>query len=117
MNKGFMFSTDALIGLATVIIASLILTFPYSIEEGSEANISFIKQEVSGQAEVAYYYGRQTAKDIGLKSDNSDFNNFDYAECFILYDYDFKENESIGVYVKQGQLTEMKYCMGKRSLR
>ncbi len=112
MNKGFIFSTDAMIALATVMIASLILTFPYSIEEGSEANLSFLKQELSGQAIVAYYQGK-TAEEIGLRSSNSDFNNFDYAECFTLYDYNYEYSEIYG----KGKLEEKKYCMGKRSLR
>jgi len=112
MNKGFMFSTDAMIALATVMICTLIMTFPYSIEEGSEANISFIKQELPSKAMVAFYQG-QGALDIDLKPDNSDFNNFDYAECFILYDYNYT---NLGIY-GPGKISEKKYCMGKRSLR
>ncbi len=112
MNKGFMFSTDAVIGLASVIILTLILTFPHSIEEGSEENILFIKQELPNLASVGFYQGLE-ADAIGLKSSNIDFNNFDYAECFILYDYDKDFQEVYG----QGKLTEKKYCMGKRSLR
>ncbi len=112
MTKGFMFSTDALIGLTTVIIITLIMTFPYSIEEGSEANISFIKQELPNQAITGFYQGK-TAEDIGLQSGNSDFNNFDYAECFILYDYNMDYQLIYG----KGELIEKKYCMGKRSLR
>ena len=107
-----MFSTDAMIGLATVMICTLILTFPYSIEEGSEANIAFIKQELPSQAMTGFYQGK-TAEQIGLKSSNVDFNNFDYADCFILYDYNFSHQGLNG----QGKLDEKKYCMGKRSLR
>ncbi len=112
MTKGFIFSTDAVLALATVIIVSLILTFPYSIEEGNETNISFIKQELPNQAMIAYYQGKN-AETIGLRSDNTDFNSFDYAECFVLYDYNYSFQ---GIY-GQGKLTEKKYCMGKRVLR
>jgi hypothetical protein len=112
MNKGFMFTTDAMIGLATVIIATLILTLPYSIEEGSEANISFIKRELPNQAVIAYYQGK-TATEIGLSQNNADFNNFDYAECIVLYDY----NHDFQAVYGQGNLIERKYCMGKRGLR
>jgi len=112
MTKGFIFSTDAVIGIATVIIVSLILTLPYSIEEGSEANISFIKQELPNKAMVAFY-SNNTAEEIGLSSDNSDFNNFDYAECFVLYDYNYDSQTVYG----QGTLNEKKFCMGKRALR
>lgn len=107
-----MFSTDAMIGLAAVMICTLILTFPYSIEEGSEANISFIKQELPNKAMVGYYQGLD-AEAIGLHASNADFNNFDYADCFILYDY----NKDYQTVYGRGGLTEMKYCMGKRSLR
>ena len=112
MTKGFIFSTDALIGLATVMICTLVLTFPYSIEEGSEANISFIKQELPNQAMTGFYLGKD-AEDSGLKSTNVDFNNFDYAECFSLYDY----NKDYQTVFGRGGVIEKKYCMGKRSLR
>ena len=111
MTKGFVFSTDAIIGLAAVMICTVILTFPYSTEEGSETNIAFIKQELPSKAITGFYQGKN-ALEIGLKPDNSDFNNFDYADCFVLYDY----NYSLGVYGK-GNIIEKKYCMGKRSLR
>jgi len=108
-----MFTTDAMVGLAAVIVITVLLTYPYSIEEGSEANISFIKQEVSSKAMTAYYQG-QTADDItGLEPDNSDFNKFDFAECFILYKYDF---DSATIY-DQDPIIEQKYCMGKMALR
>ncbi|MFH1895566.1 MAG: hypothetical protein ABIJ74_03255 [archaeon] len=112
MGKGFIFSTDAVIGVATVIILALILSFPYSIEEGNEANLLFIKQELQNQAITAYYTGN-TASQVGLSPNNSDFNNLDYAQCFVLYDYNYSFR---GIY-GQGKPSEQKYCMGKRALR
>jgi len=112
MNKGFLFTTDALIAVATVMIAALVLTFPYSIEEGNEANIYFIKQELPNKA-VTAFYSNQTAGDVGLKATNIDFNIFDYAECFVLYDYNVAYQETTG----QGNLEEKKFCMGKSVLR
>ncbi len=112
MSKGFLFTTDALIAVATVIVATLLLTFPYSIEEGNEANIYFIKQELPNKAVTAFYQNLD-AEDVGLKETNIDFNSFDYAECFVLYDYN--------VYFQgvsyPGILLEKKFCMGKRALR